>query len=560
MKNLDDSRQVKINQILAIIKLFVLLILSVILYTKYLNLLHFKLKSYDTYFSIIPITVFILILVVVYQLWLIIFKSSFQDYNKQNIYKEFEVAIFMIIFSVLIFYFPDVYQYKLLFLFIITTSTIEFGLIYGFVISLISSVIVIGSDFLNNPDVQINENLQNDIVLVGVFILMAWLIGYYEKIESEHREQITLLAIKDGLTDLYNHRYFYDSLKQLIDSCNTSLSLLFIDIDYFKHYNDVFGHQAGDRVLKDIGKILKNTIRFGDVAARYGGEEFAIILPDTDEKGALAIAENIRKSIDQTEFIGEESQPNDSITVSIGVSCYPHRSKNAKELINSADDALYRAKFFNKNRVEIYNSILEELKNDINEVDSDLISSIKELITTINTKDKYTYGHTERVVIYSQYLAERLGLSQKDQKTLKYGAYLHDIGKINIAKEILNKRSSLSSVEWNILQQHPVNGADLIKSVRGLKPIIPLILHHHEKYNGTGYPDNLKGEEIPYLARILTITDSFDAMTSSRPYQPARTFSEAINELKKFSGQQFDPVLVDEFIEIVKKVHCLRTG
>ena len=560
MKKLDDDRQIKINQILAIIKLFVLLILSVVLYTKYLNSLQLNLELYNTYYGIIPISVFILILIVVYQLWLLIFKSAMQDYNEQNIYKEIEVVIFMVIFSVLIFYFPDVYQYKLLFLFIITTSTIEFGLNYGLILSLISSVIVIGSDFFNNPGLQINETLQNDIVLVGVFILMAWLIGYYEKIEREHREKITLLAIKDGLTDLYNHRYFYDSLKQLIDSCNTSLSLLFIDIDYFKHYNDVFGHQAGDGVLKEIGEILKNTIRFGDVAARYGGEEFAIILPDTDEKGALVIAENIRKNIDQTEFNGEESQPNDSITVSIGVSCYPDRSKSAKELINSADDALYRAKFFNKNRVEIYNSILEELKNDINEVDSDLISSIKELITTINTKDKYTYGHTERVVIYSQYLAERLGLSQKDQKTLKYGAYLHDIGKINIAKEILNKRTALSDVEWNILQQHPVNGADLIKSVKGLESIIPLILHHHEKYNGTGYPDNLKGEEIPYLARILTITDSFDAMTSSRPYKPAKTFSEAITELKKFSGQQFDPVLVDEFIEIVKKVHCLRTG
>lgn len=553
MQNLDSNRQEKINQILATIKLFSLLIFSIIIYTEYLKYNQVNPESYDIAFGIIPITIFIIIFGLAYKLWLVFFKPvSEHDQKKQKIHKLIEVIIFIILFSGLIIYNPYIFEYRLLFLFIITTSAIEFGLNYGFIISLISSVSVLIIDLISRSDVQVKEHFQNDLILVGLFLLIAWLIGYYEEIEREHREKITLLAIKDGLTDLYNHRFFYESLKQLIEYNTTSLSLLFIDIDNFKQYNDAYGHQAGDEVLKKISKILKQSTRPNDIVARYGGEEFTVILPDTDEEGALAIAENMRQAVAKTKFEGEKSQPNGRITISIGVSCYPDKGKDAKELINSADDALYRAKFFNKNRVEIYNSILEELKNDVNDEDVNLISSIKKLISAINVKDKYTYGHTERVVFFSKLLAEQLGLSEKEKNILKYGAYLHDIGKINIAKEILNKKTPLTGVEWNILQQHPVNGADLIRTVSSLKSVIPVILHHHERYDGTGYPDNLKGEEIPYLSRILTVADCFDAMTSSRPYQSAQSYSEAIYELNELSGKQFDPELVREFTMVVK--------
>lgn len=328
--------------------------------------------------------------------------------------------------------------------------------------------------------------------------------------------------------------------------------MIFIDIDYFKQYNDINGHQKGDYVLKKIGKIIKENSRKEDIPARYGGEEFSIILPETNEEKALNIAENLRKSIETTYFEGEENQPNGKVTVSIGVSVYPYKAKNDVELIKSADDALYRAKFFYKNRVEVYTSILDEIKTNIDEKDIELVTSIKTLISVINAKDKYTYGHVERVVIYSRIIADKLKLSEYDKKILIYGAYMHDIGKINISKEILIKKMKITSEEWKILKQHPANGVEIIKSVESLKMLIPLIINHHERYDGKGYPNKLKGKEIPYLARILTVVDSFDAMTSNRPYNDRKTYEEGIEELERCSGTQFDPEIVKAFIEVIR--------
>lgn len=392
------------------------------------------------------------------------------------------------------------------------------------------------------------------MILAGIFILTAWPLGFYVKIESEHIKKLENIANVDGLTELYNHRYFHEILRKSISDVNKNggfVSLIFIDIDYFKHYNDLYGHQKGDYVLKKVGEVIKGCIRTNDIVARYGGEEFAVILPNTNEATAVLIAEKIRNNIEETYFEGEENQPNGKITSSIGVSIYPEKSNSDIELIKNADDALYRAKFFKKNRVETYTSILDDIKENIDEKDLELVTSIKTLISVINAKDRYTYGHVERVVIYSRIIAEGLGLDIEDKNNLVYGAYLHDIGKINISKEILNKKGKLTDEEWNELKQHPENGVEIIKPVKSLEKVIPLILHHHERYDGKGYPYNLKGEEIPYLSRILTIADSFDAMTSSRPYNIRKSYDEALEELKRCKGLQFDPELVDKFIEIL---------
>ncbi|MDD4781279.1 MAG: HD-GYP domain-containing protein, partial [Tissierellia bacterium] len=313
------------------------------------------------------------------------------------------------------------------------------------------------------------------------------------------------------------------------------------------------GHTAGDVVLRMIGDIFKKSVRENDIVARYGGEEFAIILPNTSEEEAVVLGDRIRDTIENTYFEGEENQPNGKITISAGVSCYPDKAKNKKELINMADDALYRAKFFNKNRVESYYSVLEELKSDIDERHIDLISSIKTLISVINAKDRYTYAHTDRVVIYCELMANYLGLSEKDKKKLRYGAYLHDIGKIQISKDILIKKAKLTEEEWEILKAHPQNGIDIVKPVEALIDVLPLIHHHHERHDGTGYPDKLKGEDIPYLVRILSVADSFDAMTSNRPYHDRKSYDEAIQELKLCSSTQFHPETVIEFINMLEE-------
>ena len=426
----------------------------------------------------------------------------------------------------------------------------------GLNVAYISSTVILFMDILMLPREQVNYYFQNDLVLAGVFILTAWPLGFYVKIEQDHIKNLESVINIDGLTKLYNHRYFCDSLNEKVKIGNresTPVSMIFIDIDNFKHYNDMYGHQKGDYVLSKIGTIIKENIRKWDIASRYGGEEFSIILLDTCEEEALKIAERLRCKIESEHFDGEENQPNGKITASIGVSVYPDKAKNDVELIKSADDALYRAKFFYKNRVEVYTSILDEIKSNIDEKDIELVTSIKTLISVINAKDKYTYGHIERVVMYSRMMADKLNLNENERNILIYGAYMHDIGKINISKDILVKKMKLTDEEWEILKQHSADGVEIIESVESLKMIKPLILYHHERYDGRGYPHQLKGEEIPYLARILTVVDSFDAMTSSRPYNNKMTYEEGLIEVKRCSGTQFDPEIAEKFIEVISE-------
>lgn len=364
--------------------------------------------------------------------------------------------------------------------------------------------------------------------------------------------KLTDLAIKDGLTGLYNHRSFQDVLDEYIKKSNKeqrAVSLLFMDIDNFKNFNDVNGHQKGDLLLTKLGKILKTTVGDLGVVTRYGGEEFAIILYDKEEEFAISLGERIRQNIQNTYFSGQEHQPNKNITVSIGVSSYPKVAQSKKKLLELADNALYRAKSFDKNRVEKYYDILDEIDSSINK---ETLNSIASILNRINKKDKYTYGHSERVVIYAKKFANYLNLTENEKKELLLAAYLHDVGKLEISKELLNKRERLSKSEFNILKQHPTLGAEIIGNIEEFNDVVPIIKYHHEKFDGSGYPSNLNGYEIPYLARILTIIDSFDAMTSKRPYNVRKDYNEAIEELKSCSGKHFDPELVFKFINMLQ--------
>jgi len=296
---------------------------------------------------------------------------------------------------------------------------------------------------------------------------------------------------------------------------------------------------------------MKETVQSQAFVARYGGEEFTVLLPDTGELSAIKEAEKLRKSVQGYTFEGQENLPGGNLTISIGVSTFPAKAKTDAELLKRADEACYRAKFLYKNRVEAYYSILEELQNNMLEMDNETVTSIKTLIAVINAKDKYTYGHVERVVFYCTLLSESLRLNDKDKKNLIYSAYLHDIGKINISEEILMKTEPLTNEEWEILKNHPQKAVDIIANINSLSDMVPAILQHHEKFDGTGYPHKLKGEQICYLARILSVADSFDAMTSIRPYQPKKSFDQAVKELIRCSGTQFDPEIVTAFVTAI---------
>ncbi|MPM67497.1 Cyclic di-GMP phosphodiesterase [bioreactor metagenome] len=187
-----------------------------------------------------------------------------------------------------------------------------------------------------------------------------------------------------------------------------------------------------------------------------------------------------------------------------------------------------------------------------NSIDKKALESIASMLNKINKKDKYTYGHSERVVIYAKKFATYLQMEEQSKKDLLLAAYLHDIGKLEISKELLNKRDKLSQSEFNVLKQHPTLGADLVSNIKEFNVVVPVIKHHHEKYDGSGYPSNLKGDQIPYLARVLTVIDSFDAMTSKRPYNIRKDYNQAIIELKKCAGTHFDAELVSKFIDMLQ--------
>jgi diguanylate cyclase (GGDEF)-like protein len=558
MNEIENSKRKQINDIVSAVKLSSLLFSGIVFFRYYQINFNIGIRSFNyvVYFNFIVSG--ILILSLIYFIWAFSTIKRFKDSKYINTIQIIENFVFVLIFSsIILISGANASGYKYLFLFIIITSTIQSGMRQGMTIAVVSSFIILTIDILFLPNVRVNQYFENDLILTSLFMLTAWPLGFYVKIENEHILNLQTMANEDGLTGVYNHRYFHDALKEKIALCgqeNQPVSMIFIDIDYFKYYNDLYGHLKGDEVLKKIVMILKNGIQEEGVVARYGGEEFAVILPRIIESDAIKIAERIRSKIEKTYFDGEENQPNGKLTVSIGISIYPYKAKNNLELINSADDALYRAKFFNKNRVETYTSILDDLKNDIEEEHIDLITSIKTLISVINAKDRYTYAHVERVVVFSRLLADKLGLNEEDKKNLIYGAYMHDIGKINISKEILNKKMPLTNQEWNILKQHPLAGTEIIKPVESLKNIGPLILHHHERYDGNGYPENLKGENIPYLARVLTIVDSFDAMTSKRSYtNKKKTYEEAIVELRLCEGTQFDPTITEVFIDVINE-------
>lgn len=556
MIKIRDTKRDKINEIVSIVKLCSLLFSGIVFFMYYFNADSGK-YGFNYLFSINLIFFYTLLLSLIYLLWHFSSIKSLRNHKFLNIVHIIENYIFVLIFiGIVMISGKNTSQYKYIFLFIILTSSIQSGMKQGLSISIISSMVILSMDMILASGTLVNQYFENDLILAGVFILTAWPLGFYVKIEKEHIEKLEGKVNVDGLTGVYNHRYFHDSLKEKIafaEMNSKPVALLFLDIDYFKCYNDQYGHLKGDEVLKKIGFILKNSTREYDIVARYGGEEFAVIMPDTHEREAIVNAENIRQEIEKTYFEGEENQPNGRLTVSIGVSIFPDKAKNDIELINSADDALYRAKFFSKNRVEAYTSILDDLKKDIDEEHIDLVTSIKTLISVINAKDKYTYAHTERVIIYCKLLSDKLELEEEDKRHLIFGAYMHDIGKINIPKEILIKKMPLIDEEWETLKLHPANGAEIIEPVESLRSIIPLILHHHERYDGKGYPGELKGEDIPYLARALTIADSFDAMTSKRSYTNLRkTYEEAVTELRECSGEQFDPIITEEFIKIIE--------
>ncbi|TEB05757.1 Cyclic di-GMP phosphodiesterase response regulator RpfG [Pelotomaculum schinkii] len=445
---------------------------------------------------------------------------------------------------------------KIIFIIPVIIASTSLGKTAGLITAGFSGAILFYFDFKAGFEPGPSVKFQADIINSMVLFTLAWLFGGFADTERVARENLTLLANTDDLTGMSNHRHFQEVLRESVESAeknNKSLSLIKLDIDYFKFYNKNYGYQQGDEVLIQVAGIINSVVKWRPCfAARYGSDEFTVIVPDTNSEG-LKIAERIRKKIETHSFPGAEVLPNGRITVSLGVAGFPEQGSTPEGLLRLADEAMYKAKY-SRNRVQLYFSVIDDLRDSFNGAERDFFHSIKTLLTIINAKDRYTFGHSERVVYYSLKLAEKLNFTTEEMLILRYGAILHDIGKLEISRDILNSTEALKPSDLAILQKHPEWGGDIVRPISSLKKVIPTIIHHHENYDGTGYPEGLAGEGIPLQARILRITDSFDAMTTDRPYKKAKNFVEACAELKSCSGSLFDPGLVDVFLKLIAEI------
>jgi diguanylate cyclase (GGDEF)-like protein/putative nucleotidyltransferase with HDIG domain len=375
-------------------------------------------------------------------------------------------------------------------------------------------------------------------------------ISMYQR--STHRALRAMrLALTDTLTGLGNHRHFHERLQRELQAAEEEakpLTLCFVDIDDFKKINDGFGHPAGDRVLSQVAGKLRQ----GGEAFRLGGDEFALLFVDHDETAAVEAANSIVERIGAVDLdhIG-------SVTVSAGLATFPVQGHGRDELIRLADSALYWAKEHGKNRVRLYRPDvveLAELKRLAAGPDrAARYRAAASLAKAVDARDTYTGKHSEAVAELSARIAMRLGLDAEQVELTRLAGSLHDLGKLAIPEEILRKPGELTDSERLVLERHPQIGFRMLDSL-GVDPVADLVLHHHERWDGAGYPDGLPADAIPLGARIIFVADAFHAMTSDRVYRPRLSHDEAIAELRRCSGTQFDPAIVRAFIEDTQSI------
>jgi diguanylate cyclase (GGDEF)-like protein len=350
------------------------------------------------------------------------------------------------------------------------------------------------------------------------------------------------LALTDPLTNLGNHRHFHERLARELEHALRSskqLALCLVDIDDFKQVNDRFGHPEGDRVLSQVATRLRQS---GE-AFRLGGDEFAVLLPGFDAREALRAANSIVERISRLDFA--ELGP---VSVSAGIALAPQHARERDELLRLVDSALYRAKEGGKNRAELYRpDVIElaELKRLAGAKDrAAQLRAAATLASAVDARDVYTGSHSERVAELAVRLAARIGLPREELELTRLAGNLHDLGKLLLPEKVLHKPTPLTEPEWSVLKEHAALGSRMLESL-GIGSVAEWVLHHHERWDGKGYPDGLAGTDIPLGARILFVADAFDAMTSDALYGKASSSEDALAEVVLCAGTQFDPAVVE---------------
>ncbi len=354
------------------------------------------------------------------------------------------------------------------------------------------------------------------------------MVGISRDINERKRKEkeIQYLSFHDALTGLYNRAFFEREKTRLDTAASMPLSVIFGDINGLKLINDAFGHNEGDRILQAVANIIKACTRERDIAARIGGDEFCLLLPNTDEETAKEITEQIRNACaNQSMQIPTELS---FANLSLGCATKHQGNELLEKILKTAEQLMYQRKLL------VHKSL-----------HSTIITSIK---TALMEKDFETREHCDRLADLSRQLGKQLGLREEDLVALELLSELHDIGKIGVDTNILTKTGALTPEEWAEIKKHPEAGYRIARTVPELSQIAEYILAHHERWDGKGYPQGLKGENIPLLSRIIAVVDSFDAMTNDRAYRKAKSVGEATREIEREAGKQFDPVIAQVFV------------
>lgn len=381
--------------------------------------------------------------------------------------------------------------------------------------------------------------------------------GLYEKMYREARV--------DSLTRVYNYRFFVERLAEEFEGCRDDcLALLYVDLDDFKLYNQLYGALEGDKTLRAVSDIISLCVGESGTVSRYSGKIFAAILPHYDARQTEQLAREVRRRI--AVMNAEPARTNyKPITVSCGICVYPYAAASVKELMDNADLAVYSAKERGKDNIVLFKgaypvfyrvseralSIVENTSN-LNAAYQANTSTIAALTAAIDSKDHYTYNHSRNVAVYAAILATAAGLND-DQIIMIYEAgLLHDIGKIAIPETLLSKTGKLTDSEYAVMQSHVNNAIEIIRHLPSMDYVIPAAIGHHERWDGKGYPRGLAGQDIPLSARCLAIADAYDAMTTDRPYRMGFSAEYAAEQIHQSAGTQFDPELAEVFVRLIR--------
>jgi diguanylate cyclase (GGDEF)-like protein len=367
---------------------------------------------------------------------------------------------------------------------------------------------------------------------------------------AETYEEVQQAARTDALTGLLNHGAMQVRLREEIARAQrdgAALSCVILDLDDFKRVNDSRGHQAGDELLRGVADLLRAELRPYDQVARYGGDEFVLLLPGSDEADACQVAERVRDAV------AAETEPGSRLELagacSLGVAQW-HEPLDASALLERADRALMLAKRTGKGRVAVANPDVER-ELALLHAQRGSPAAVQALAAAIEERDNYTHEHSEEVVHLSRGVALILGLATSKVERIAHAALLHDVGKLGVPHEILHKSGPLTDEEWAVMAEHPVAGERILLRIPELAAIAPIVRHEHEHWDGTGYPDGLRGHNIPIGSRIILACDAYEAMITPRPYRPAMSEAAAVAELRSGSGSAYDPEVVEALLDLL---------